>query len=119
MRRAARPVLLLALGAGVAACTTAQGNSVKDAVNAAGIGPKAVTAPDFIANSRPANADFMPVGVSAPPPAVRPRSADKVRDLEAELAGARGRNAARGGAAQRAGASVKPAAAPKAPPPAE
>lgn len=119
MRRLVPTLPLLALGAALAGCTMVEGNPLKDAANAAGIGPKAVTAPDFVANSRSGTADYMPIGVSAPPPAVRPRSQAKVQDLEAELSAARGQNAARGAQAQRAGAAVKPKPAPQAPPPAE
>lgn len=106
---------LLALLA-LPACTMVEGNPLKEAANAAGIGPKAVAAPDFVANSRPSAPDYLPIGLSAPPPATRPRSAAKVKDLEAELSAARGHNTARGAQAQRAGAAVKPKPAPPAPP---
>lgn len=71
-------------------------NPVRDQLNAAGIGPKAVTAPDFVAQSRPRELDYVPVGTAAQD---RPRakSAAEVKTLEAELEAARGRNAARGG----------------------
>ena len=114
----AAPLLLLAL----AGCTTAGGNPVRDAAQSLGIGPKPVTVPDFIAASRPASSEYMPVGVSAPRPAVRARSPEGVTALQAELEGVRGRNAARAGAARRAGAGVKPQPAPRpapTPPPAE
>lgn len=86
-------------------------NPVRDAVNAAGIGPKPVAAPDFVAGSRPAGLDYLPVGVSAPPRESRARSADSVKSLEAELVASRGRNEARGREAGRVGAP-KPAGSP-------
>ena len=100
------------------AFTLVEGNSVKDAANAAGIGPKAVTAPDFVARSRPSAPDYLPIGLAAPAPATRPRSEARTKELETELSAARGRNTARGAQAERAGAAVKPKPAPS-PPPAE
>jgi hypothetical protein len=73
-------------------------NPVRDQLNAAGIGPKAVEAPDFVAGSRPGSLDYVPVGTSAPPRS-RVRTAAEVKALEAELEAARGRNEARGGVA--------------------
>lgn len=89
-------LLALAGSAALAGCM-GDANPVRDQFNAVGIGPKAVTAPDFVAQSRPSELDYVPVGTAA---RERPRAktAAEVRSLEAELEAARGRNAARGGA---------------------
>lgn len=87
----------LAVSLGLGGCM-GDANPVRDRLNAAGIGPRAVAAPDFVAQSRPAALDYVPVGTSAPP-RDRARSAAEVRALEAELEAARGRNEARGGLA--------------------
>ena len=88
------PFAVLAL-AGLGGCMGGA-NPVRDQFNAAGIGPKAVTAPDFVAASRPAGLDYVPVG-SAAPERPRAKNAAEVKALEAELEAVRGRNAARGG----------------------
>lgn len=82
----------------------------------AGTAPQAPDAPAFVTSTRQQNADFLPVGVSAPPRPVRAKSTEGQKALEAELEGARSRNLARGRAAESAGQStgkaVNPAAAP-------
>lgn len=78
-------------------------NPVKAAFVGAGYGPKPVDAPDFVQRSRRTDIDFMPVGESAPRRAIRTRSAEGQKALEAELEGARNRNEARGRAAESAG----------------
>ena len=79
-----------------------------------GTAPKGPDAPAFVTGTRRENADFLPVGVSAPPRPVRAKSSEGQKALEAELEGARSRNLARGRAAESAGKSVNPAAAPAA-----
>ncbi|MBX9933123.1 MAG: hypothetical protein K2Y56_16560 [Methylobacterium sp.] len=74
-----------------------------------------VTAPDFVANSRKPEGDFLPVGVSAPMRTVRPKSSEGTKALAVELEGARGANEAKGRAAQSAARS---AASPSKPNPA-
>lgn len=78
--------------------------------------PKEVKAPDFVANSRKADGDFMPVGVSAPARPIRAKSSEGTKTLEAELEGARGRNEAKGRAASSAGKATVPAKPPVLPP---
>jgi hypothetical protein len=97
-------VLATAVATALAGCMS-DANPVRDQLNAVGIGPKAVTAPDFVAGSRPATLDYVPVGSSAPP---RPRAktAGEVKALEAELEAARGRNAARGGVRAASGTAT-------------
>ncbi len=78
-------------------------NPIKEAFVGAGYGPKPVDAPDFIAQSRRNGGDYMPVGESAPKRAIRARSSEGQKALEAELEGARSRNEAKGRAAETAG----------------
>lgn len=78
-------------------------NPVKAAFVGAGYGPKPVDAPDFVERSRRSDIDYMPVGESTPRRAIRARSSDGQKALEAELEGARSRNEARGRAAETAG----------------
>ena len=86
----------------VAACS-GDVNPIKAGFIEAGYGPKTVAAPDFVAGTRKTDIGYMPVGESAPRPAVRARSAEGQKSLQAELEGARGRNEARGRAAEGAG----------------
>lgn len=110
-RRLALPALAVLI-ASLAGCS---GDAVRSlAVDTLG-GPKAVAAPDFVADSRGRTApEFMPVGVDASKRPVRAKSADGQKALEAELEGARGRNEARGRAAESAGkGTAKGAPAPQ------
>lgn len=109
--RRAAPALLLAAALGLAGCSGDVG--ALRGVGLAGAAPKGPEAPDFVAGSRgKAEQDYMPVGVSAPRRAVRAKSTEGQKALEAELEGARSRNAARGRAAESAGRTVNPAPAP-------
>lgn len=110
-----RPALaiLALLAAPLGACS---GDAVRTLATDAGYGPRVVAAPDFVTESRSKEpAAFMPVGVDAPKRAVRAKSAEGQKALEAELEGARGRNESRGRAAESAGrgaaATIKPAPA--------
>lgn len=95
-----------ALVAMLGACST-DGNPVRDAVQRAGLGPKIAPAPDFVAASRPARLDYLPVArpVSAPSP--KGKRADEVKAAEAEMESLRVQNESRGAAARRA-AGTKP-----------
>jgi len=110
-----RPALaiLALLAAPLGACS---GDAVRTLATDAGYGPRVVAAPDFVTESRSKEpVAFMPVGVDAPKRAVRAKSAEGQKALEAELEGARGRNESRGRAAESAGrgaaATIKPAPA--------
>ena len=85
-----------------------------------GLGPsvKPIPAPDFVANSRPAGSDYMPVGVSAPKRSLRAKSSESQKALEAELEGARNRNESRGRAAEGVAKAQPKAPKPNAAPPA-
>ncbi|GJD52019.1 hypothetical protein OPKNFCMD_4781 [Methylobacterium crusticola] len=108
----------LPLAAGLAALALGgcvlDGSAVRDAAKSAGLGPKEVAAPDFVAQSRREGPGFLPVGVSAPPREIRAKSAAGVKDLEADLDASRQRNEAKGREAARVGSAAKPPA--KAPP---
>lgn len=93
---AAVAALALLGGTALAGCV-GDANPVRDAVQSAGFGPRAVAAPDFVERSRPVAPDYLPVGVSAPPRDAPLKSAAQVRALESDLEKARGRNEARGG----------------------
>lgn len=108
-RRAVRALLLAAALAG-SGCSSDVG--VLRSTGIAGSAPKGPEAPDFVANSRRGEQDYMPVGVSAPKRAVRAKSTEGQKALEAELESARSRNVNRGKAAESVGRSVNPASAP-------
>ena len=102
LARAAVPALAVLAVAGMAAGCSSDVNPMKAAFVGAGYGPKEIQAPDFVAASRKADADFMPVGESAPRRAVRARSAEGQKTLQSELESARSRNEAKGRAAEGA-----------------
>jgi hypothetical protein len=100
-----------ALVATLGACAT-DANPVRDAVARAGFGPKITPAPDFVAASRPANLDYVPVGRPASAPSPKGKRADEIKAAEAEMESLRARNESRGVAARRAvGAKAGPASA--------
>lgn len=95
-----------ALAAMLGACAT-DANPVRDAVQRASYGPKIAPAPDFVAASRPANLDYLPVGRPASAPSAKGKRADEIKAAEAEMDSLRARNESRGAAARRA-AGAKP-----------
>ena len=100
------------LAVGVSACS----GDVSPLRGPLGLGgaPKTAEAPEFVAASRPASQEFLPVGVSAPKRPVRAKSSEGQKALEAELEGARSRNEAKGRAAEgasKAAAKGAPASA--------
>lgn len=98
--------------AGAAGACSSDLTPIKTLAVEAGYGPKSVAAPEFVAASRPQGTpEFLPVGVSAPARPVRAKSVEAQTTLEAELEGARGRNASRGRAAESAGRATRPASA--------
>ena len=97
-------VMALAL----AGCST-DVNPVRDVFVATGVGAKPRPAPEFIAQSRPDNLDYLPVGVSAPPRAIRGKTASETKSAEAELDAVRAANEAKAAEARQAGATPPPA----------
>ncbi|MCJ2037212.1 hypothetical protein [Methylobacterium sp. J-068] len=106
MSRLHNPQFVAAFAASLAAIGLLGGcsgdlNPMRIAYGTGEAGPPA-KAPDFVAQSRRSDGDFMPVGVSAPARPIRAKSAEGTKALEDELLAARGRNEARG----RSAASV-------------
>lgn len=99
LRAAALALPVFAVAASAGGCSS-DVNPLKAAFT--GADPRPVTAPDFVAGSRRSDADYMPVGESAPRRTIRARNAAGQSALEAELEGARSRNQAKGRAAEGA-----------------
>ncbi len=110
---------LFALGLPVLTAAGCSGdvNPMKAAFLGAGYGPKAIDAPDFVETSRRPGGTYMPVGKDEPKRAVRARSSEAQKTLEADLEGARTRNEARGRTAEGAGKGIAKGLKPNAPPP--
>jgi|GEM_PF-2692847 len=103
--RAAAFALTLCTSAGLAGCNS---NPVRDVATSLGAGPQVAPTPDFVARSRPATLDYMPIGT---PVAERPtpaRTAAEIKAAEAELDGLRTRNEAAGAAAAELGKTPPP-----------
>lgn len=101
----------------LAACS-GDTNPVRDTLVSVGAGPTLAQSPDFVQRSRPANLDYLPVGVAAPERPVQARTADEVKAVEAEMESLRSRNESAARAAVQAGATPAPEPARAAPPPA-
>ncbi|NNM74428.1 hypothetical protein [Enterovirga aerilata] len=104
-----RPILpaslLLLIGAALGGCA-GDANPVRDAAVAAGVtGGEPKPAPDFVARTRPAQVEYLPVGVSAPPRRYRAKTKDEVENAEAQMDRLSRANAARAAAARRAAGS--------------
>lgn len=85
-------------------------NPVRDLALASGItGGEPKPAPDFVTRTRPANLDYMPIGVAPPPRKYRAKDNAAVAGAEAEMNELRTANEKRGAAARRAGATPAPA----------
>jgi hypothetical protein len=83
-------------------------NPLRDVAVATGMGVQPRQAPDFIASSRPAQLDYVPVGTSAPARPTKAKSAAEVKALEAEMDRSRAANESAGQAAAQAGATPPP-----------
>ena len=70
IRRGSAIALATLAASGVAGCNGSF-NPVRDVATAVGAGPQLATSPDFVARSRPANLEYMPIGTrgSGPPDA--------------------------------------------------
>jgi hypothetical protein len=96
--------------AALAACS-GDTNPVRDTLVAVGAGPKTAESPDFVARSRPATLEYLPVGAAAPARPTAARTADEVKAAEAELDAVRARNEAAAQTAVQAGDTPAPEAA--------
>jgi hypothetical protein len=94
-------------------------NPMKEAFVGAGYGPKKIDAPDFVETSRRPGGTYMPVGKDEPKRAIRARSSEAQRNLEADLEGARTRNEARGKTAEGAAKGIAKGLKPNDQPPPE
>ena len=92
---------------GVAGCNGSF-NPVRDVATYLGAGPQSAATPDFVARTRPADLEYMPLGT---PVAERPtpaRSATEIKAAEAELDALRTQNEAAGAAAAELGKTPPP-----------
>ena len=97
--------LIMVAAAGVAGCNS---NPVRDVATALGAGPQVAPTPDFVARSRPATLEYMPIGTPVPGRPTPARTADEIKAAEAELDAIRSRNEAAGAAAAELGKTPPP-----------
>ncbi|MBD2746844.1 hypothetical protein IC232_09060 [Microvirga sp. BT688] len=97
--------LVLLAASGVAGCNS---NPVRDVATSLGAGPQLAPTPDFVARSRPANLDYMPIGTPVPERPTPARTAAEIKAAEAELDALRNRNEAAGAAAAELGKTPPP-----------
>jgi hypothetical protein len=83
-------------------------NPTRDLFASVGAGPKTADAPDFVASSRPAKLDYMPVGTSQAGRQTPARTAEEVKAAEAELDALRAQNEAAGAEAAKLGGTPPP-----------
>ena len=98
-------VLILLSAGGVAGCNS---NPVRDVATSLGAGPQVAPTPDFVARSRPATLDYMPIGTPVPERPTPARTAEEVKAAEAELDASRTQNEAAGAAAANQGKTPPP-----------
>ena len=107
IRRGSAIALAILAATGVAGCNGSF-NPVRDVATAVGAGPQLATSPDFVARSRPANLEYMPIGTPAPGRPTPARTADEIKAAEAELDALRTQNEAAGAAAAELGKTPPP-----------
>jgi NADPH-dependent glutamate synthase beta subunit-like oxidoreductase len=107
-RHLARGCALAAAGA-LAACS-GDFNPVRDAAVYTGVGPERKPAADFVAQSRPADLDYVPTGRIPPARAVPAKPAVTVKAAETAMDAVRATNEARAAAAREAGSTPPPQA---------
>lgn len=103
--RAAAIALIFSVVTGVSGCNS---NPVRDVASSLGAGPQVAPTPDFVARSRPADLDYMPIGTPVPERPTPARTADEIKAAEAELDALRARNEAAGAAAAEMGKTPPP-----------
>ncbi|MBQ0823055.1 hypothetical protein HPT29_014265 [Microvirga terrae] len=96
-----------ALAVGLAGCNGSF-NPVRDVATAVGAGPQTAATPDFVARSRPADLEYMPIGTPAAERPTPARTADQIKAAEAELDAIRAQNEAAGAAAAELGKTPPP-----------
>jgi len=104
-------MMLLAIGAGtflVAGCSR-DTNPVRDMFVSAGVGAKVPPAPDFVTNTRPAQSDYIPVGLKAPPRKYPAKTPEQIKAVEGQMDAVRTRTESQGIRVQQEGqAGVSP-----------
>jgi hypothetical protein len=105
IRRISAFSLAMLAAAGLAGCNS---NPVRDVATAVGAGPQMAPSPDFVARSRPANLDYMPIGTPVPERPTPARTAEEIKAAEAELDALRAQNEAAGAAAAELGKTPPP-----------
>ena len=103
--RASALAFALAAVLGIAGCNS---NPVRDVATAVGAGPRTAPTPDFVARSRPANLEYMPIGTPAAERPTPARTPEEIKAAEAELDAVRTRNEAAGAAAAELGKTPPP-----------
>lgn len=103
--RPAAFALIVSAAAGMAGCNS---NPVRDVATSLGAGPQVAPTPDFVARSRPATLDYMPIGTPVPERPTPARTAAEIKAAEAELDALRTRNEAAGAAAAELGKTPPP-----------
>ena len=91
--RVAAFALISFAAAGMAGCNS---NPVRDVAASLGAGPQMAASPDFVARSRPADLDYMPISASVPERPTPARTAQEIKAAEAEMDALRARNEAAG-----------------------
>lgn len=99
---------MVMLAAGVLAGCNGSFNPVRDVTAAVGAGPQMAPTPDFVAQSRPSNLEYMPIGTPVPGRPTPARTADEIKAAEAELDALRARNEAAGAEAAELGKTPPP-----------
>ena len=104
MRPHTTALLFLAIGASLGGCVGAgETNPLRDAAVAAGVtGGEPRPAPDFVTRTRPAQAEYVPIGVSAPSRRYRAKNAEEIARAEAQMDRLSRANESRAAAARRA-----------------
>jgi hypothetical protein len=97
--------MILCAVASVAGCNS---NPVRDVAASVGAGPQMAPTPDFVARSRPANLEYMPISASVPERPTPARTADEIKAAEAEMDALRARNEAAGAQAAELGKTPPP-----------
>jgi hypothetical protein len=106
MRRAHFPALAIVLvGAALGGCAS-EGNPVRDLALASGLtGGEPKPAPDFVARTRPAQAEYVPIAAIPPSRRYRAKDKEEVESAEAQMKQLSRANEARAAQARRAGAA--------------
>ncbi len=105
--RRIRPLALACAVAFLAGACAGEDSLARQGARATGFATTSPGAADFVAGSRPATAEYLPVGVSTPArPA--PKNADDIKKIEAELESLRSANESSAASARSLGSAPPP-----------